>query len=329
MIDQHDANLSDAPHKSSQHAYPPSFRRRPIVVRDPKTGATRLVGGGNGGPRRTIASYTGSGGSSGGGGSGGGAGGAGGGNGGGSGGSGGYSRRPYDSDGGYDRGGGGGGNDGSMGFDDEGRAPIMKIVSGYRGRQIVVRDPSRRTPPGPQGALGVRGGVKKAPYYDRRGSKTSPYSDEYEEGDRGGRGGEFYDRDDEDDEDRIYSRDRDSDFDRDVDQRMGGEFDSRYEQKEYYRNGRSDGMHDDEDLTGKVVYVDNLSDDVTTTGLADLFGMVGAVKELRLLYDRQGNPNGSADIVFQRRADAEEAIKSLHNVPLNNRPMRLSMGNSL
>lgn len=74
-----------------------------------------------------------------------------------------------------------------------------------------------------------------------------------------------------------------------------------------------------------VVYVNNLSEDVTTTGLADLFGMVGAVKELRLLYDREGNPSGSADIIFHRPSDALEAIRSLHRVPLNNRPMHLSL----
>lgn len=321
LTDQHDS--ADDVHIS--HPSHSSFRRRPIVVRDPKTGETRIVG--SGGNPTSVASPT-------------------------------AARRPnpnhsfpnnrahryrggFDSDGAYDRGGGegpanitppGAPNDDSMGFDDEGRAPIMKIVSGYRGRQIVVRDPSRRSnapnaqqqPP-----LGVRGGVRKTSYFDRRGSRSSPYSDEYDDPERQGSGRGFYEREDEEDEERLYSRGRDNDYDRDVDHHMTADYDSRYEAKEYYRNGRSDGVVEDEDLTGKVVYVDNLSDDVTTTGLADLFGMVGAVKELRLLYDRQGNPNGCADIVFQRRADAEEAIKTLHNVPLNKRPMYLSMGNSL
>lgn len=272
--------------------YPSGYRRRPIVVRDPKTGATRFVHGGPGAHRV----------------------------------GGGSMRGRFD--------------DGMEYEDDVGdRAPVVRIVSGYRGRQIVVRDPSRGRG-GPSGgpivppALGVRdGGVRKASYYDRRTTRSPTYSpDRYD--DRGRRDDRYYDEDDEDDRRMYgrgrgsdYDRGRDVDYDRGVDHSMGhgSDYDSRYD-RDYYRN---DGIQPHEDLTGKVVYVDNLSDDVTTTGLADLFGMVGAVKELRLLYDRQGNPNGSADIVFQHRSDAEEAIKSLDNVPLNNRPMKLSMGNGL
>lgn len=310
--DEHlsDGGLNPSPSMQTTSPYPSGAanRRRPIVVRDPKTGDTRFVYGGaprNGGPAPVSGPGA---------------------NGGGRGGSGyrggfdDYADRPA--------------------FDDH-RAPVVKIVSGYRGRQIVVRDPARRTPsaaaPVAPSQLGVReGGVRKSNYYDRRSARSPPYSpDEYEGRGRGnGRGdGRYYDEEDDEDDGRLYGRDRDSDYDRSVDHHMGGtgpEYGDRYESREFYRGGSShDAAPAHEDLTGKVVYVDNLSDDVTTTGLADLFGMVGAVKELRLLYDRQGNPNGSADIVFQRRIDAEEAIKSLHNVPLNNRPMRLSMGNGL
>ncbi|KAI0562395.1 THO complex subunit 4 [Gracilaria domingensis] len=289
MLDHHDSAAPPPP-------YPSSFRRRPIVVRDPKTGETRLVGGGRR-PASDARSFPPS------------------------------SAAPSQpapssyryrsgADADYDR-----RPSAYPPFDDQGRAPIMKIVSGYRGRQIVVRDPSRRMQPQApaQGAnLGVRGGVRKS-YYDRRGTRSSPYSEEYEEDRRG----DYYE---EEDDDRLYSHERDADYDRD---HHMNEYDRGFTQQGYYRRNRSDVQNEDEDVAGKVVFVDNLSDDVTTTGLADLFGMVGAVKELRLLYDREGNPNGSADIVFQRRADAEAAIKTLDNVPLNNRPMRLSMGNGL
>lgn len=305
-------SLQPTPYPSTGGAGP--YRRRPIVVRDPKTGATRIIQGGASSRAPAAAAP---------------------GNGGGpafyNGGVGGRSAyRGYD--------------DAPADYDDaaDSRAPVVKIVSGYRGRQIVVRDPSRRAPPdgGPQvqGAapLGVRdGGVRKANYYDRRAARSPPYSPErFAERGRGGARGGYYEEDD-DDEERMYGRGRD-DYDRRVDHGMAPvqEYgDARYDSREYYRGGGSGSAHNGvpahDDLTGKVVYVDNLSDDVTTRGLADLFSMVGTVKELRLLYDRQGNPNGSADIVFQHRADAEEAIKSLHNVPLNNRPMRLSMGNGL
>lgn len=301
----------------SHSQYQQSYRRRPIVVRDPKTGATRLVGGGGSvkdstasrrpasvptpTPTQQRGTY-----------------------------SGGF--RPSYQPESFDRTNSSSHVENTLGFDDEGRAPIMKIVSGYRGRQIVVRDPSRRPSNPQQAPLGVRaGGVRKANYYDRRGTRSSPYSEGYEEIEEQARQ-EYYEPEDEEEETRFYGRDRAHEYSRNIDHhRMEAEYPTRYpEQREYsYRGGRNESLHDDDDLTGRVVYVDNLSDDVTTTGLANLFGMVGAVKELRLLYDRDGNPNGSADIVFQRRRDAEEAIKNLDNVPLNNRPMKLSMGNGL
>lgn len=179
------------------------------------------------------------------------------------------------------------------------------------------------------GALGVRDReVQKASYYDRGAVRSPGYSlERYDDRRRDGR--VWYEDDADDDDRRLYARGK-NDFsqrgrEREYDMR-GADYPDRYQERDYYRG---DGVHSHEDLTGKVVYVDNLSDDVTTTGLADLFGMVGAVKGLRLLYDRQGNPKGSADIVFQSRSDAEEAVKSLDNVPLNNRPMKLSMGNGL
>eukprot|EP00177_Eucheuma_denticulatum_P000249 GFKZ01000426.1.p1 GENE.GFKZ01000426.1~~GFKZ01000426.1.p1 ORF type:complete len:296 (-),score=48.82 GFKZ01000426.1:960-1847(-) len=294
---EHDSMMADGANPPATDAglnpnlqptpYPGSFRRRPIVVRDPKTGATKFVHGPNDtrvGPTTVR------------------------------------SRDDY------------------MDFDEHSgdRAPVVRVVSGYRGKQIVVRDPARPRPvPAPGGppmgggALGVRdAGVRKASYFDRRPGRSPGYSPErYDDRRRDGRS--WFEDDGDEDDRRMYGRGK-SDYsqrarEREYDMR-GPDYGDRYQERDYYRG---DGVHSHEDLTGKVVYVDNLSDDVTTTGLADLFGMVGAVKELRLLYDRQGNPNGSADIVFQRRADAEEAIKSLDNVPLNNRPMKLSMGNGL
>lgn len=268
-----------------------AYRRRPIVVRDPKTGETRVIQGGHQRGASVGVGVT------------------------------------------Y---GNGAARGGYRGMDDTEfeDAPVVKIVSGYRGRQIVVRDPAKRgaTDINPQhvagGPLGVRGGgVRKTNYYDRRGPRDTSYSPERYGDKRSGRGAPYYEDDEEDR--RMYGRGRDQ-YDGSQMVAAHGYGDSRYD-RDYYRNANAghNGAPAHDDLTGKVVYVDNLSDDVTTRGLADLFSMVGTVKELRLLYDRQGNPNGSADIVFQHRADAEEAIKSLHNVPLNNRPMRLSMGNGL
>lgn len=331
-------------------SYPPSFRRRPIVVFDPKTGHTRIVGGGRVSGRsnsdgvdssadgrvrvNNVNGTTGR-------------------------------NSSLDEESGLDntfqqhvQSGHSTAQEGSTShhyrcskadenrfsgrlfgpkeltkLNDEGRAPIMKIVSGYRGRQIVVRDPSRRSDRlhAHGKALGVRGGVRKAPYYYRRTAirPTSHLEDcdraRYEQesleahrfispvahGVIHGGSKEAYEQDVEVGCSNCSER-------RECSHRIG---------RHRVDSNESTVLEQDEDsLVGRVTFVDNLSEDVTTTGLADLFGMVGAVKELRLLYDREGNPNGSADIIFQRRVDAIEAVRSLNNVPLNSRPMHLYMG---
>lgn len=344
FVTEHHDQQFEAGDSSQSHppVYPQSYRRRPIVVRDPKTGRTRIVGARNvvGGSGETGVGLDGGGAGS--------------------------ASSGYETIGSRDVAGSAierhatmgepnlfaegapvryrCGNEGisadvpdrlprqseGTGFND-GRAPIMRIVSGYRGKQIVVRDPSRRVDGLHTNAktLGVRGGVRKVSYIDRRAAtRTSPCAGGFDDHVRFEResddGRQFHDAVGH--EVTYGSR-------KQVGHQRQEGYDTRFEQREGFerfgRRGRENIAFKTTDKEGsstaeRVVYVDNLSDDVTTTGLADLFGMVGAVKELRLLYDRQGRPNGSADIVFQRRADATEAVKSLHNVPLNNRPMHLS-----
>lgn len=257
--------------------------------------------------------------------------------------------------------------------DSSDRAPILKIVSGYRGRQIVVRDPSRRTDNfgGSANSLRIRGGVRKGPYNARRGStRTSPNSDDDDDGSNDHR------RHTNESRELVYRNGRydgfvgthnahedrfPTDFSYGDDRYNGTSYSqgdnrhntatittyphggssgsgggngsgNRYHMSNAYDSNQGGGADGDSRMdynadyfAGRVVFVDNLSDDVTPAGLADLFGMIGYVEEVRLLYDRHGRPNGSADITFQRRSDAAEAIESLHNVPLNNRPMHLRL----
>lgn len=276
----------------------------------------------------------------------------------------------------------------------ENQSQGTRIVSGYRGRRIVVRDPSFRTKEHRTVSKSLRithGAVRKSdmpnirrrfpPHFAEQLSKDSDndhgqsfYNDiaksERKRSHRHTAHGfrfETYSERHMSHERRSFDRDeggnrdcrsfgnsvgpnghgRDDDCDetksgdvgRVVNNDIGGPSDMEFsevviedrEEGIECSNVRRENAFRDDPLdkgfvnSKQVVFVNNLSEDVTTTGLADLFGMVGAVKELRLLYDRQGNPSGSADVIFHRSTDALEAVRSLHKVPLNNRPMYLSL----
>jgi RNA recognition motif. (a.k.a. RRM, RBD, or RNP domain) len=151
-------------------------------------------------------------------------------------------------------------------------APISRIINGYGGRRIVVRDPSaaRRTdgqnlPDGTSNGVpqGVHGG-----YISKHGS--SP-------------------------------RHRQSLRDNNV------------------------GVSEPE----PKIIVHNLDPGVNDSDIHELFSNIGLLDEAFIVYDDSGRHTGTAEVTFTRMDDALSAIKRYNNVPLDNRPLRISLSGNL
>jgi len=73
------------------------------------------------------------------------------------------------------------------------------------------------------------------------------------------------------------------------------------------------------------LFIGNLPYDVTEAELRAHFAAVGPLASLALPTDRDtGRPRGFAFVEFRERADAEEAIRHLHNQAFKGRPLAVS-----
>lgn len=76
---------------------------------------------------------------------------------------------------------------------------------------------------------------------------------------------------------------------------------------------------------GAKVSVSNLDAGVTQSDISELFETVGALKSARLIVLPGGASSGSAEVVFEQMEDALDAIKRYNNVPLDNRPLKITL----
>ncbi|KAJ8903257.1 hypothetical protein NDN08_004366 [Rhodosorus marinus] len=77
--------------------------------------------------------------------------------------------------------------------------------------------------------------------------------------------------------------------------------------------------------SGAKIVVGNLDLGVSNSDINDLFKGIGPIKQAMVIYNSDGKSTGSAEVVFTTTDDALAAIAKYNGVPLDNRPLEISL----
>ncbi|KAH6660566.1 hypothetical protein BKA67DRAFT_56483 [Truncatella angustata] len=88
---------------------------------------------------------------------------------------------------------------------------------------------------------------------------------------------------------------------------------------------RSPGPSSRDDVRGAKIKVENLHWDLSKTDLEGLFGRIGPLVKVELIYDRAGRSEGLAYITYEEYQDAKEAVREFDGANAKGQPIRLSI----
>jgi len=77
--------------------------------------------------------------------------------------------------------------------------------------------------------------------------------------------------------------------------------------------------------TGTKVSISNLEYTVSEENLKEIFGSTGQVKKVLIRYDRSGRSEGTGEITFVRKVDAQNAVRKFNEVQIDGKPVQLAI----
>ncbi|KAK6189598.1 hypothetical protein LQW54_013102 [Pestalotiopsis sp. IQ-011] len=80
-----------------------------------------------------------------------------------------------------------------------------------------------------------------------------------------------------------------------------------------------------EDTRGTKIKVENLHYDLSKADLEGLFGGIGPLLKIDMIYDRAGRSEGLAYVIYEEYQDAKEAVREFDGANAKGQPIRLSI----